>query len=80
MLQFMVSLVADSELAATLQPIIPLRESGLRLEAQRHNTFASLAHQRANDFVFRCQEPALVHGYVDRHRVGQDELVVRRAG
>ena len=79
MLQFMVSLVADSELAATLQPIIPLRESGLRLEAQRHNTFASLAHQRANDFVFRCQEPALVHGRANRHRVGQRELGVRRA-
>ena len=52
--QPLASLAADPELAATLQPIIPLRESGLRLEAQRHNTFASLAHQRANDFVFRC--------------------------
>ena len=73
------SLAADPELAATLQPIIPLHEPGPRLEAQRHNTLASLADQRANNFVFRCQEPALVHGRVDRHRVGQHELGVRRA-
>ena len=73
------NLVADPELAATLQPITLLREPGPRLEAQRHNTFDSLADQRANDFVFRCQEPALVHGRANRHRVGQRELGVRRA-
>ena len=73
------SLVIDPELTATLQPIIPLREPGPWLEVQRHNIFASLADQPANDFVFRCQEPALVHGRVNRHRVGQRELGVRRA-
>ena len=68
------NLVADPELAATLQPITLLREPGPRLEAQCHNTFDSLADQRANDFVFRCQEPALVHGRANRHRVGQPNL------
>ena len=84
MLQFIVSspwrgLAADPELAATAQPIIPLREPGPRLEAHCHNTFALLADQRANDFVFRCQEPALLYARVDRHRIGQHELGVRRA-
>ena len=77
--QLLANLAADPELAATLQPIIPLCEPGLRLEAQHHNTFVSLADQRANDFVFKCQEPGLIHGHVDRHRVGQHELGVRRA-
>ena len=73
------SLAADPELAATLQPIIPLRESGPPLKAQRHKTFALLADQRANDFVFRCQKPALIYRRVDRHRIGQHDIGVRRA-